>query len=150
MTMLEYGHLMDTPATIPPTPEKRYALAGREVEIQLDPEKAATYMQPRNFALAALLGRAGRKATDFSCRSKSARGSSKVKVDRAWRTVLLLQDAKLKEFQAAAVDRSSGSLQFHDHIGVRKQVDKANVCVRRFDQEHGAVVASSEDLQIPA
>lgn len=46
---------MDAPATVPATPEERYALVALEVEAQLGPEVAATYMQTRNFALGGLM-----------------------------------------------------------------------------------------------
>lgn len=52
---LAHSLRMDAPATVPATPEERYALVALEVEAQLGPEVAATYMQTRNFALGGLM-----------------------------------------------------------------------------------------------
>ena len=46
---------LKTPASIPTTPDERYALVAREIEVQLGPETAATYMRTRNFALGGLM-----------------------------------------------------------------------------------------------
>ena len=55
LATLAHSPPMDTPATIPTTPEERNELVAREVEALLGPEVAVTYMWTRNFALGGLM-----------------------------------------------------------------------------------------------